>query len=158
MPQCATEVLIARRQEAKKERGAHWRVSTARSGCVACARSCREPGPSPRARMLPNWLPKAGKTRPRSDLPIYQAFDLIWLPFLDTYRTMCLAPQSIETSVPSAVPLFSLTPPCCRALPLSKLTLDDTRWLDPKLHIYCDSKEPWTPIPEGSQKFGKMPA
>jgi hypothetical protein len=36
-------------------------------------------------------------------------------------------------------------------------TLDDTSWLDPKIHIYCDSKERWTPIPDGSQKFGKMP-
>ena len=35
-------------------------------------------------------------------------------------------------------------------------TLDDTSWLDPKVHVYCDSKEPWTPIPEGSQKFAKM--
>ena len=37
-------------------------------------------------------------------------------------------------------------------------TLDDTSWLDPKMHVYCDSAEHWTPIPEGSQKFGKMPA
>ena len=37
-------------------------------------------------------------------------------------------------------------------------TLDDTGWLDPKMHVYCDSEERWTPIPEGSQKFGKMPA
>ena len=37
-------------------------------------------------------------------------------------------------------------------------TLDDTSWLDPKMHVYCDSAEPCVPIPEGSQKFGKMPA
>src|SRR5215470_564126 len=37
-------------------------------------------------------------------------------------------------------------------------TLDDTSWLDPKMHVYCDSAERWTPIPEGSQKFAKMPA
>ena len=37
-------------------------------------------------------------------------------------------------------------------------TLDDTSWLDPKVHVYCDSKEKWTPIPEGSQKFAKMAA
>jgi hypothetical protein len=37
-------------------------------------------------------------------------------------------------------------------------TLDDTSWLDPKMHIYCDSKAQWTRIPEDSQKFGKMPA
>jgi hypothetical protein len=37
-------------------------------------------------------------------------------------------------------------------------TLDDTSWLDPKMHVYCDSAQHWTPIPEGSQKFGKLPA
>jgi hypothetical protein len=36
-------------------------------------------------------------------------------------------------------------------------TLDDTSWLDPKMHIYCDSKEQWTFIAEGSQRFAKMP-
>jgi hypothetical protein len=25
-------------------------------------------------------------------------------------------------------------------------------------YVYCDSKEHWTPIPEDSQQFGKMPA
>jgi hypothetical protein len=37
-------------------------------------------------------------------------------------------------------------------------TLDDTSWLDPKVHIYCDSAQTWTPIPESSQKFAKMPS
>lgn len=36
-------------------------------------------------------------------------------------------------------------------------TLDDTSWLDPKVHVYCSSAQRWTPIPEGSQKFAKMP-
>ena len=36
-------------------------------------------------------------------------------------------------------------------------TLDDTTWLDPKMHVYCDSAESWVQIPEGSQKFGKGP-
>jgi hypothetical protein len=36
-------------------------------------------------------------------------------------------------------------------------TLDDTSWLDPKMHVYCDSKQHWTPIPEGNQKFAKLP-
>jgi hypothetical protein len=41
---------------------------------------------------------------------------------------------------------------------ISTGTLDDTSWLDPKMHVYCDSAQHWTPIPEGSQKFGKLPA
>ena len=36
-------------------------------------------------------------------------------------------------------------------------TLDDTSWLDPKMHVYCSSAQRWTPIPEGSQTFAKMP-
>ncbi len=34
-------------------------------------------------------------------------------------------------------------------------TLDDTTWVDPKVHVYCDSKQNWTSIPEGAQKFAK---
>src|SRR6516162_5107644 len=34
-------------------------------------------------------------------------------------------------------------------------TLDDTSWLDPKMHVYCDSAQRWTPIPDDSQKFAK---
>ena len=36
-------------------------------------------------------------------------------------------------------------------------TLDDTSWLDPKVHVYCDSAQHWSPFPEGSQKFAKAP-
>jgi hypothetical protein len=36
-------------------------------------------------------------------------------------------------------------------------TLDDTSWVDPKMHVYCDSMQKWTTIAEGSQRFGKMP-
>jgi hypothetical protein len=36
-------------------------------------------------------------------------------------------------------------------------SLDDTSWLDPKMHVYCDSKAHWVAIPEGSQRFAKMP-
>jgi hypothetical protein len=36
-------------------------------------------------------------------------------------------------------------------------TLDDTSWLDPKMHIYCDSAQRWSLISEDCQKFAKMP-
>jgi hypothetical protein len=36
-------------------------------------------------------------------------------------------------------------------------TLDDTSWLDPKMHIYCDSAQPWSPISASSQRFAKGP-
>jgi hypothetical protein len=37
-------------------------------------------------------------------------------------------------------------------------TLDDTSWLNPKMHIYCDSAQHWSLVPEDCQKFAKMPA
>jgi hypothetical protein len=36
-------------------------------------------------------------------------------------------------------------------------SLDDTSWLNPTMHVYCDSAQRWTPIPAGTTKFSKMP-
>ena len=36
-------------------------------------------------------------------------------------------------------------------------TLDDTSWLVPNIHMYCDSAQRWSLIPEDCQKFAKMP-
>jgi len=36
-------------------------------------------------------------------------------------------------------------------------TLDDTGWLNPTSHIYCDSAQVWYQIPESSQQFPKGP-
>ena len=36
-------------------------------------------------------------------------------------------------------------------------TFDDTSWLDPKVHFYCDSKEQWTAMPEDGQVFARAP-
>ena len=36
-------------------------------------------------------------------------------------------------------------------------TLDDTSWLDPRMHVYCSSAWAWTPIPKDSQTFAKLP-
>ena len=36
-------------------------------------------------------------------------------------------------------------------------TLDDTSWLKPSMHIYCDSAQSWAVIPKDSQQFAKMP-
>jgi hypothetical protein len=36
-------------------------------------------------------------------------------------------------------------------------TIDDTSWLAPTVHIYCDSRQSWIPIPEGNRQFPKMP-
>jgi hypothetical protein len=44
-------------------------------------------------KLLPGMLPNAApRLRKRSSIPPKPP-DLIWLPFLDTYRTMCLAPE-----------------------------------------------------------------
>ena len=36
-------------------------------------------------------------------------------------------------------------------------TLDDTSWLDPAVHIWCDSAQSWTTMSESSAKFAKNP-
>jgi len=36
-------------------------------------------------------------------------------------------------------------------------TLDDTSWLDPKAHVWTNSKQPWVPIPEGVKQIGEQP-
>lgn len=36
-------------------------------------------------------------------------------------------------------------------------TLDDTSIVDPKVHIYCDSRQPWVAIPDGVMAFAKSP-
>ena len=34
---------------------------------------------------------------------------------------------------------------------------DDTSWLKPTLQLYCDSRQPWTPLAEGTANFAKAP-
>ena len=36
-------------------------------------------------------------------------------------------------------------------------TLDDTSILDPKVHIYCDSRQKWVTIPDDAISFPKSP-
>lgn len=36
-------------------------------------------------------------------------------------------------------------------------TFDDTSRLDPKVHVWCDSKQAWLSLPEGAMAFAKSP-
>jgi hypothetical protein len=63
-------------------------------------------------------------------------------------RNFCPECGSPITSDPAGLPELTL---------IKAGTLDDTSWLDPQTHVYCDSAQPWTSIPETSQKFAKMP-
>ena len=36
-------------------------------------------------------------------------------------------------------------------------TLDDTSWLDPKVHVWVKSKQDWTALPEGVMTFETVP-
>jgi hypothetical protein len=36
-------------------------------------------------------------------------------------------------------------------------TLDDRSWLAPSMHVWLDSKQPWTPVPEGVRCFERNP-
>ena len=37
-------------------------------------------------------------------------------------------------------------------------TLDDASWLDPSMHVWCSSAQPWSPIPEGAMRFQRNPS
>ncbi len=36
-------------------------------------------------------------------------------------------------------------------------SLDDSSWIESKLHIWCDSAQPWDKLPEGATCIGKNP-
>jgi hypothetical protein len=36
-------------------------------------------------------------------------------------------------------------------------TLDDTSWVNPAVHVWCDSAQSWTTMSESSAKFAKNP-
>jgi hypothetical protein len=36
-------------------------------------------------------------------------------------------------------------------------TLDDSSWIEPKLHIWCDSAQPWDHIPQDATRVAKNP-
>jgi hypothetical protein len=55
--------------------------------------------------------------------------------------------QAQPTPVRSAVAIFTDTGRCVQQAG----TFDDTIWLDPKMHVYCDSNGQWTPMPDGSK-------
>jgi hypothetical protein len=63
-------------------------------------------------------------------------------------RTFCPECGSPITTVVASMPDLTL---------LKAGTLDDTSWLDPKMHIFCDSAQQWCPIPASSHQFPKGP-
>jgi hypothetical protein len=36
-------------------------------------------------------------------------------------------------------------------------TLDDKSWLEPTIHFWCDSAQPWVEIKDGVLKFDRNP-
>jgi len=63
-------------------------------------------------------------------------------------RSFCPECGSPITTVVASMPDLTL---------LKAGTLDDTSWLDPKMHIFCDSAQHWCPIPASSHQFPKAP-
>jgi hypothetical protein len=37
-------------------------------------------------------------------------------------------------------------------------SLDDASWIEPTLHIWCDSAQPWDKIPAGATCMAKNPS
>ncbi|MEM9287180.1 MAG: GFA family protein [Pseudomonadota bacterium] len=54
-------------------------------------------------------------------------------------------------------PLFSLVPSAPDMIFIKAGTLDDTSSLEPQVHFWCDSAQPWVPIDENLPKTPKNP-
>ena len=54
-------------------------------------------------------------------------------------------------------PIYTALPSAPDDVYVKAGTLDDTSALKPRVHVWCDSAWPWTPIPEGAIKIGKNP-
>ncbi len=50
-------------------------------------------------------------------------------------------------------PLFSISPASPTITIVKAGTLDDTSWLDPKVHVWCSSAQPWVEIDPGTISF-----
>jgi hypothetical protein len=70
------------------------------------------------------------------------------LSHLAVDRNFCPECGSPITTDPAAMPEMTF---------IKAGSLDDTSWLDPKMHLFCDSAQEWVSIPENSQQFAKMP-
>lgn len=53
--------------------------------------------------------------------------------------------------------LFSRQPEGPDVLVVKAGTLDDTSWLKPQLHIWCDSAQSWVELPDNLPKFPQGP-
>lgn len=54
-------------------------------------------------------------------------------------------------------PIASKAPSSAGMVFVKAGTLDDTTWLAPAVHIWCDSKQAWVSIPEGVVAIPKAP-
>ena len=66
----------------------------------------------------------------------------------DVYRLFCPNCGSPIYSKPANSPGMAF---------LKAGTLDDTSILDPKVHVFCDSRQKWVTIPDGTMTFPKSP-
>jgi hypothetical protein len=66
----------------------------------------------------------------------------------DVVRRFCPSCGSPIVSMPTTNPGMSF---------IKAGTLDDTGILDPKVHIWCDSRQPWVKLPEDAITFPKSP-
>lgn len=52
-------------------------------------------------------------------------------------------------------PIFSLLPGMPGVKIVKAGTLDDPAWLEPKMHVWCDSAQPWFAIDPDAQQLAK---
>jgi hypothetical protein len=67
---------------------------------------------------------------------------------LPIYRSFCPTCGSAVITEADAMPATTI---------IKAGTLDDTSWLIPTLQIFCDQKQAWLPLAEGTTNFPRMP-
>lgn len=77
-----------------------------------------------------------------------------------SYRTVGTSGQPVIRRFCSECgsPLFTEAAVFGRLSFIKGASLDDPSWLEPNVHIWCDSAQPWDKIPEGATRIGKNPA
>ena len=96
------------------------------------------------------------------------AFNITVLVFVNDFALIEGKPDHFLTTTDSGAELSTYTCSSCRdnlyhthpgytgiVMPTGG-TLDDRSWVQPKAHIYTESKQPWVQLPDGIPTFSEM--
>jgi hypothetical protein len=81
----------------------------------------------------------------RGETKAYEALGTSGLPTIRRFCPQCGSPLFTEAAAFAGTTFVKAG------------SLDEPSWIEPKLHIWCDSAQPWDKLPEGATCIGKNP-